>query len=118
MENIQINFLELLITLTTAFIASSGFWLFIERRTSGKDLSRKLLIGLAHDRIVYLSLKYIERGSISQDEYENLCEFLCKPYTELGGNGTTKRLMAEVDRLPIMNNILIKNRIEEVKNVP
>lgn len=29
-----------------------------------------MLIGLAHDRIVYLGMSYIDRGWITQDEYE------------------------------------------------
>ena len=29
-----------------------------------------MLIGLAHDRIIYLGMTYIERGYITQDEYE------------------------------------------------
>ena len=47
---------------------------------SGDFLSRveelKMLIGLAHDRIIYLGMAYIERGYITQDEYENLYELL------------------------------------------
>lgn len=44
---------------------------------------------------------YIERGSITQDEFENLYEYLYKPYVEMGGNGSAKRIMEEVQRLPI-----------------
>lgn len=60
-----------------------------------------MLIGLAHDRIVYLGMQYIERGYITQDEYENLYEYLYKPYEKLGGNGSAKRIMTEVNKLPI-----------------
>jgi hypothetical protein len=60
-----------------------------------------MLIGLGHDRIVYLGMHYIERGSISHDEFENLNEYLYKPYSDLGGNGTVKRIMAEVSKLPV-----------------
>ena len=42
-----------------------------------------------------------ERGYITRDEYENLYEYLYKPYEKLGGNGSAKRIMAEVDKLPI-----------------
>ena len=41
------------------------------------------------------------RGYITQDEYENLHEYLYKPYAALGGNGTAKRIMAEVEKLPL-----------------
>lgn len=82
-------------------IASSGFWLYVGNRKEKKSLQTELLIGLAHDRIVYLGMRYIQKGWICRDEYENLVEYLWKPYEKLGGNGTARRLMAEVDKLPI-----------------
>lgn len=94
---------DLLVTVLVALIASTAFWNFFGKKRSEKDLTRKLLIGLAHDRITYLSLVYIERGYITQDEYENLAVFLYKPYVDFGGNGSAVRLMAEVDKLPITN---------------
>jgi hypothetical protein len=94
--------LELIVTFVAAILASSGFWIFMEKRTDSKDLSRRLLIGLAHDRIVYLCLLYIERRCVTQDEYENLIEYLYKPYREMGGNGTAERLVAEVNKLTIV----------------
>ena len=38
---------------------------------------------------------------MTQDEYENLYEYLYKPYEKLGGNGSAKRIMTEVDQLAI-----------------
>jgi hypothetical protein len=55
--------------------------------------------------------EYIERGWISRDEYENLHDYLYKPYKELGGNGSAERVMQEVNKLPIKNN----NYKEETK---
>lgn len=63
-----------------------------------------MLIGLGHDRIINLGMSYIERGWITQDEYENLYVYLYKPYQEMGGNGSAKRVMEEVARLPIKNS--------------
>jgi hypothetical protein len=60
-----------------------------------------MLVGLAHDRIMCLGMKYIDRGWITQDEYENLYEYLYKPYEKMGGNGSAKRVMMEVNKLPI-----------------
>ena len=60
-----------------------------------------MLLGLGHDRIVYLGSCYIERGYITQDEYENLHDYLYEPYLALGGNGTAKKVMAGVERLPL-----------------
>ncbi len=95
---------EIILAAFTAILASSGFWLYINRKTEAKDCNRRLLLGLAHDRITYLCLKYLEQGNISQDEYENLYEFLYKPYMDVGGNGTAKRLMDEVNKLTIVKN--------------
>ena len=67
-----------------------------------------MLIGLAHDRILYLGMQYIERGYITQDEYENLYEYLYKPYEKLGGNGSAKRVMTEVNKLPIRKSTYIR----------
>lgn len=97
-----ITLLQILITALASIAASSGFWVFMDRRRANNDLSKKLLIGLAHDRIIYLSLKYIQRGWVTQDEYENLSEFLYHPYIDMGGNGSAKRLMQEVDKLKIV----------------
>lgn len=93
--------LQILIPVVIAFIASSGFWLFLMGYKEKRSAQTELLIGLAHDRIVSKGMYYIEQGSITQDEYENLNVYLYKPYEKLGGNGSAKRIMLEVDRLPI-----------------
>jgi hypothetical protein len=66
-----------------------------------QEIQTQSLIGLGHDRVVYLGLKYIERGYITDDEYENLHDYLYIPYQLNGGNGTAKKIMDEVDKLPI-----------------
>lgn len=60
-----------------------------------------MLVGLAHDRIIYLGMTYIERGWITYDEYENLHDYLYKPYEQMGGNGSATRIMNEVQKLPL-----------------
>jgi hypothetical protein len=98
------NIMALLIPILVALAASSGFWMFISNYKDRKSLQTELLIGLAHDRVVVLGMHYIDRGWITQDEYENLNVYLYKPYEKLGGNGSAKRIMLEVDRLPIKKN--------------
>ena len=93
--------LQMIVTIVCAVIASSGFWAFIQRKNENKDVKSQMLIGLAHDRIIFLGMKYIERGWISQDEYENLHDYLYKPYEKLGGNGSAQKVMIEVNKLPI-----------------
>lgn len=91
----------MIITIICSVVASSGFWAFLQKRSEGKDAKTQMLIGLGHDRIVYLGMQYVQRGYITKDEYENLNDYLYKPYTALGGNGTAERVMDEVSRLPI-----------------
>jgi hypothetical protein len=95
-------------TILIACITSSGFWLLLQRIleeffNKKKDTSKDnaLLLGLAHDRIHSLANIYINRGWLTADEYENLSKYLYEPYTAKGGNGTGKRLMNEVNNLPI-----------------
>lgn len=106
MQNQQSIFelVQIIIPVIISFIASSGFWLFIGNKKERKSLQTELLLGLAHDRILSLGMMYIDRGWISQDEYENLNVYLYKSYEALGGNGSAKRIMLEVDNLPIRKN--------------
>lgn len=91
----------IVLTILSAFIASSGFWAYILQRHKDEKLWKKLLLGLAHDRILFLSMQAINRGSISREEFNNLHEFIYMPYRLMGGNGTTTRMMDEVNKLPI-----------------
>lgn len=95
------TWLQMVVTIVCSVMASSGFWAYIQKRGEKMDNKTKLLIGIAHDRIVYLGMQYIKRGSISRDEYENLHDYLYVPYEAEGGNGSAKRIMKEVDKLPI-----------------
>ena len=91
---------ELIGAVVVAALGSTGLWSFIAARNKKDTAERKLLVGLAHDRIIFLGTKYIERGYITTDEYENLNEYLFEPYTDAGGNGSAKRVMEEVRKLP------------------
>ena len=82
-------------------LASSGLWAQVGRRADKDDAERKMLVGLAHDRIVHLGMAYVERGYITQDEYENLRVYLYESYEKMGGNGSARRVMLEVDKLPV-----------------
>lgn len=101
---------QMLITIACSVIASSGFWACMQSRLEKRDIKTEMLIGLAHDRIVYLGLWYLERGMwITQDEYENLNDYLYKPYEKMNGNGTAKKIMQEVNKLRIVKSPL-KNK--------
>lgn len=96
--------IQILITVFTSVLASSGLWAFLTRIADKKDVKTEMLVGLAHDRILYLGMNYVERGYITQDEYENLHDYLFTPYKKLGGNGSAARVMREVNKLPIRKN--------------
>lgn len=95
------EWVQFAITIVCSILASSGLWTWIQKRSDKNDIKSKMLIGLGHDRITWLGMKYIERGWISYDEYENLYEYLYKPYEQLGGNGSAKRVMEAVNKLEI-----------------
>ena len=95
------DWVKLVLTVLASCLASSGFWAFIQTKREKKDTRTQLLVGLAHDRIMHLSEKYIDQGWIGQDDYENLHDYLYKPYHALGGNGSAERNMAEVKKLPL-----------------
>ena len=92
--------IQVAVPLAAAVLTSSGLWAVVARRADKGDAERKMLVGLAHDRIVHLGMVYIDRGYITQDEYENLNDYLYAPYEKMGGNGSAKRVMEEVRKLP------------------
>nr|DAF24619.1 MAG TPA: holin protein [Caudoviricetes sp.] len=96
---------EIVITIVCSVFASTGFWAFVtaimQNREKKVSAEGKMLRGLAHDRICNLGEEYIKQGYISKDDYENLHDYLFLPYEELGGNGTAKRIMDEVKKLPL-----------------
>ena len=92
---------QIILTVFISVLAYSGLWANITKRLEKKDVKTEMLVGLAHDRILFLGMHYVDRGFITQDEYENLHDYLYVPYEKLGGNGSAKRVMQEVDKLPI-----------------
>ncbi len=92
--------------------ASSGFWAWITKRDSTKSATARLMMGLAYDKITHMGMKYIDRGWISKDEYEDFRNYLYDPYIELGGNGVAKKLMEEISKLPMRSH----TRYSEINN--
>lgn len=84
-----------------SLIASGGFWAWLSRRDARRNATTQLLLGLAHDRIIHLGMGYIERGSITKDEYEDFEKYLYGPYSAFGGNGLAEKVMAHVKQLPM-----------------
>lgn len=93
--------LEAFVTILVSVLASSGVWAVVMKVMDKKDVRTQMLIGLGHDRIMYLGNSYIARGYITSEEYENLVDYLYKPYELMGGNGSAKRVIDEVKKLPL-----------------
>ena len=103
---------QIILTVLSSVLASSGLWAYITKRLEKKDVKTEMLVGLAHDRILFLGMHYVDRGFITQDEYENLHDYLYVPYEKLGGNRKTKRVMQEVDKLPIKKSTYEKEEFD------
>lgn len=100
-------------TVISAMAGAGGLWAWLEKRSTRKSATTQLLLGLAHDRIVHLGLSYMDRGSITKDEYEDLLKYLWIPYSAFGGNGLAERVMADVKLLPMTG--ANKSRLVAVK---
>ena len=94
------SWFSVVITAFVSVLASSGFWAYWEKKHEDKSSRTKLLVGLAHDRIVQSGNYYIKQGWSSSDAYENLYDYLYTPYKELGGNGTAERIMNTLKDMP------------------
>ena len=95
---------QIILAIFTSVLASSGLWVFLSTRFDKKDAEREILIGIGHIEIVFFGMQYIDRGWITQDEYDTLCG-LYEPYVKLGGNGSGTKIMKEVEKLPIKGGL-------------
>lgn len=100
---------EIIIALITSVFASTGLWSFVswavQRKAEKKDNLTRLVLGLAHEKIIALCMEYIKRGSITKNEYDDLIKYLYTPYKDCGGNGTAERVVDEAKKLPIVEDI-------------
>lgn len=92
---------DLLVTVFVTVFASNGFWALLQKKFDRNSTEKKLLVGLAHDRIIYVGEGFITRGWITYDEYEDFMKYLYTPYAEYGGNGAAERILDEVKKLPL-----------------
>ena len=69
------NTAQLILSIVTAAFASTGFWslimYLIQKRDKHKDAMTRLMIGLAHERIMTLGDKYVKQGCITEDDYDD-----------------------------------------------
>ena len=93
---------DVLLAALTATMASSGLWTLLLKRMDRKDTTKQLLLGLAHEQLVNSGKRYIKRGHITTEEYQNFKKYLYEPYSEFGGNVLAERIKDEVEKLPIV----------------
>ena len=91
---------QIILTIITSILASSGLWAFLGSRLERNNAERELIVGIGHIELVFFGMQYIERGWITREEYETM-QALYKPYIKLGGNGSGTKIMKEVENLPI-----------------
>lgn len=97
-----------LLTIILAVISSSAFSAVINGLISARREKRQKETGvtagvrmLLYDRIKHLGKGYIERGSISAEELEDLIEMHKIYHDDLFGNGFLDAIMTSVKHLPI-----------------
>jgi hypothetical protein len=96
--------IDVLVTVFVTVLASNGFWAILQKKFDRNSTEKTLLVGLAHDRIIYIGERFIARGWITYDEYEDFMKYLYEPYTKYGGNGIAERISDEVKKLPLKTN--------------
>ena len=87
----------------TALLGGSGIWAWAKAKSERIDAEDKLLLQVAKNQLVNQGHKYLKRGYITMDEYEEY-ESEFKVYEALGGNGLARRVFKQVDELPILPN--------------
>lgn len=108
-------------TLVSALSVGTLIKFFVERKDS-KDVSKKqteentkaiadlkadvelikaMSLGSLYDRTKHLAEKYIKRGSVTLQEYDDWYKYLYNPYHEAGGDGTIDKLKELMDELPM-----------------
>lgn len=95
------HWIQIVLTVFCSVLASSGFWAYMQNKRDKKDAKTQMLLGLGHDKVIHLCNSYIARGWLTDDEYDNLVNWLYKPYEAMGGNGRAKKLVEQVEKLPI-----------------
>lgn len=73
----------------------------IEKMSNKQDVIADGMVGIAHDRIVFLTDKIIERGAVTMKEKATL-ESIYVPYQKMGGNSYAKKGMEHVDKLSVV----------------
>lgn len=94
------NWIEVLVTIAGSVLASSGLWSWILYKTKQNDSGRLMTRGMAHYQIIEEGQKFIERGWITHEEYDDFMKYLGTPYLESGSNGLAQKMIDDISALP------------------
>lgn len=90
---------------------------FLQRRDRKKEkesAQSRMIIALGHDKLVYLSNRYVKRGAITLKEKRNL-DYLSEPYFEGGGNGDAKIGCDACEKLPVVSEEVAERMDMKIK---
>lgn len=117
--------MRLLLTAIITALTSSGFMTLVvyllqrsdkkrEKREANNTAQSRMLLGLGHDKIIYLTDKYVRRGALTLKEKRNL-KFLCDPYFDLGGNGDADIGYKACQELPVVSDEKAEEMDEHIR---
>ena len=72
-------------------------------QSDAEKAQSNMILGLGHDKILYLTDKFMQRGCITTKEKRNLAA-LYEPYKALGGNGDCKLGYDDCMKLPVVDD--------------
>ena len=85
-----------------------------QKEEEAQSETSRMILALGHDKIAYLTRKFIRRGGITQTELANLSG-LYGPYRAMGGNGDGKAGYEACEKLPIIADDEADRRDIEIK---
>ena len=107
---------QMFVAVFCAMLTSSGLWAFVASKQKVSDASTRLMLGLAHDAIVSQGVRYINRGYITFDEYEDFMKYLCEPYATFGGNGMAEQIIGLVKKLDVVSTACDNDQRKKERN--
>ena len=99
---------QMAVTIFCTVLSSTGLWAFVASKQKASDASSRLVLGLAHEAIISQGVRYINRGYITFDEYEDFMKYLCEPYATFGGNGMADKIIDQVKKLDVVSMAHVK----------
>ena len=85
-----------------------------QKEEEAQSETSRMILALGHDKIAYLTRKFIRRRGVTQTEMANLAG-LYAPYRAMGGNGDGKAGYEACEKLPIITDDEADRRDIETK---